>query len=129
MQQRHLDFSYLGSLAQEVLTLHTALPVVPYKSGILMVRVHTNNIPSGGEFLFRLYPTLPSQTDGRQFTNTALSVAEVAVDDGDSAPGYLHTAITTVSAAFLLVQIHATQASSSQKFAAQLSADLLLREE
>lgn len=129
MEQRHLDFSYLAGSAQEVLTLHTALPVVPYKTGLLMVRVHTNDIPSGGSILLRLYPTLPSQTDGRQFTNTALAVGEITVDDGDSAPIYLHTALSSISAAYLLVQVHATQATSTQKFAAQLSADLMLRED
>lgn len=129
MEQELLDFSYLGSSAQEILTLHTALPVASYKSGLLMVRVHTNNIPSGASFLFRVYPTLPSPTDGRQFTNTALAVTDVTVDDGDAAPLYLHSAITTMTAAFLLVQVHATQASSTQTFAAQLSAALLLREE
>lgn len=94
-----------------------------------MVRVHTNDIPSGGSFLIRLYPTLPSRTDGRQFTNTGLAVGELTVDDGDSAPIYLHTVLSSISAAFLLVQVHATQATSTQKFAAQLSADLVLREE
>jgi len=34
-----------------------------------------------------------------------------------------------MTAAFLLVQVHATQASSTQTFSAQLSAALLLREE
>lgn len=129
MEQRHLDFSYLANSEQEILTLHAELPVALYKSGLLMVRVHENNIPAKASFQISLYPTLPCKTDGRQFTNTELSVASVLVLQNDCAPVYLHSPIEIVNAAYLLIQIHAKQGGSTQKFSAQLSAELLLREE
>ena len=130
LQQELLDFSFLLASTTQKLTLATALPVANYKSGLLAVRVHTNNIPSGASLQFLLYPTLPCKTDGRQFTNTGLAVASLTVDDGDVAPLYLQTAITTMTAAFLLIELLATQVSSDPgALSAQLSADLLLREE
>lgn len=129
LRQKLLDFTFLGNSGTEKLTLHTALPVANYKSGLLAVRIHTNNIPTGGSFQFRLSPTLPCSTDGRQFTNTSLGVASLTVDDSFSAPWYLQAAISTMTAAFLLIEILATQAATATTFSAQLSADLLLREE
>lgn len=131
MPQRHLDFSYLAGSGSEILTLQAAIPVVPFKSGLLMVRVHSANIgPNPARFLFRLYPTLPSGTDGRQFTNTALAIAEVEVNaSSPAAPTYLQDDFASNDAAYMLAQIHVEQATSSQTLAAQLSAALLLRED
>lgn len=130
-EQRHLDFSYLAGAASEILTLHTALPVVPYKSGVLMLRIHEKNVgATPAKFLLRLYPTLPCKTDGRQFTNTALAIAEIEVNSASpSGPSYLHADIATVTAAYLLVQLHISQATSPATLTAQLSAELVLRED
>lgn len=47
LQQRQFDFSYLAGSATEVIPLHAALPAVPFKSGLIAVRIHTNNLQSG----------------------------------------------------------------------------------
>lgn len=130
MPRRHLDFSYLAGSGSEIRS-QAAIPVAPFKSGLLRVRVHSANIgPSPARFLFRLYPTLPSGTDGRRFTNTVLAIAEVEVDaSSPAAPTYLQDDFASNDAGYMLAQIHVEQATSLQTLAAQLSAALLLRED
>ncbi|MBL4684068.1 MAG: hypothetical protein JKY37_05725 [Nannocystaceae bacterium] len=130
MEQRHLDFSSLAPGASEIVTLHNALPVACYKSALLMVRIHSKDIGnSPARFLLRLYPTLPSKSDGRQFTNTGLALADVEVNGATiGAPAYLHDEIPALAAAYLLVQIHVEQSTAGGSLSAQLSAELLLRE-
>lgn len=85
-RKRAFDYTFLGTGASEAITIHRALPVVPYYYYWLGLRIHNVDIqatPAG--FNVWCYQTLPHPQDPQEFTNTSPSMV-VSCGGSDSAP-------------------------------------------
>lgn len=85
-RKRTFDYTFLGTGASEAITIHRALPVIPYYYYWLGLRIHNVNIQATpAAFNVWCYQTLPHPQDPQEFTNTSPSMV-VSCSGSDSAP-------------------------------------------
>ena len=124
------NFSYLGAAATETVRLAAAIDVSRFRSAQLIARTHTNDVASGtGQFTIKAYPSAPSPDDPRAFVSGTAD-GTITIDDGtaEAAPKYYNAAIATINGPYYTIELTATQGAGAAAMAAQISVDLVLRE-
>ena len=127
------DFSFLGASASQSVVLHRALNVVPYRLGILLVRVHASTTTDTGQtIVLGCYGTDPHSDDPQEFTEASGSQMSITLtgNSASTAAGYLGSTIKDgLGFPYLKVSLQFNQSTSGARLYIELSADLQLREE
>jgi hypothetical protein len=126
--KQRFDYSFLGSNLDKSVVIHKALNVIPYKTGRLMVRVHSIQMSAGQDISVDAFPVNPSPNDPQEFVDFAAGVISVTLDENNSA-GDLKSSTSTDLYPYLKIQITFSQdTAGGTAFFAELSADLLVRD-
>lgn len=132
--KRHFDFTAVAGGASQDIVLVADIDTASYVYAGIFVRVHARNMTAGQSLDFSLYNTLPTEADHREFVETdgagspsALVTVTVTSASPAAAPG-MQSDYTTRIGPFLKVVLSANQDSTPATFYAELSAELLLRE-
>ncbi|MCA9654409.1 MAG: hypothetical protein KC501_31110 [Myxococcales bacterium] len=86
-KKKRFDYSFLQLGTSQTITLARAIPVHPYYSYRLDLRVHNVEI-AAGSFAFRLQETLPYGNDPQEFTNPSVPLS-ATINSTITAPSLL----------------------------------------
>jgi len=128
LKRRRFEFSFLGGVGSQVVTLQPAIETCNFYYAHLFVRVHSRSMVAGQSLVLGLYYTMPSDEDSSEYTaSTELTSVTITSSSPTAVPGLNQREVTSLGA-YLKLLLTATQASSPSTFYAELSADLVLRE-
>lgn len=126
--KQRFDYSFLLADVDKSVVIHKALNVIPYKTGRLMVRVHSIDMSTGQDLTITAFGVNPSPDDPQDFVDSSYTAMTVNLDESNS-DGDLTSTTDSNLYPYLKIQITFSQdATGSTTLFAELSADLLLRD-
>lgn len=128
LEKQRLEFSHLGPSATESVILRPHITVINYNWVQLIVRVHARNLSSGQFVRLRLFNTLPSTEDSREFSETTdFAYVDVTPSAPTSVPGLVNVVGSNPQAYLKFVALANQGSVGGTALYVELSAALLLR--
>ncbi len=128
LSRRTFDMTDMGTNKVQTFVIIQALDVSAYTQGLLMLRAHTKDMPSGSTIDLLVYTTAPTDEDPSKDFVYGTAVATATITAAATAPTLAIGALSANFGGSLRVVLKASTAGTSATFTADLSAAISLKE-